>query len=519
MNPIIKKWKQFLKEQEEQEPAPVLDLSKELDSGFCDFNPLINQYAQSSPDGLAEMLIFVVATQQMRWYDVVPKFPLLMQHLREKDILLDPKDSFVNDQGKTIYNIPKSIAQLTLGPRKNAIQYMWENREGIYSTLKPMFSTYNKGGEDSLAKEEALFNIYLEFIKLPGLGLPKAAFAAQLIVGRLGCIDSINLNLYKGLDPEGQLITYDKTGRPSFKTPGKTKKTGIVQITKGGVKLAQKYVQFLKHIAEMTGTTEASVSKQLWNSWVELVALKINKKDDITVIMPGGKEYTVPNDYSKNISKADVNPSAAFRKKYIGRITGKDISRQHDPRKMFEGAKKWDKYVKGLINEALPFGGYEPAAIGGVSNRGVELQPHPGNMETGVEEDTTQSIKAVMHQNGKVLLLKCNEDKRGWDLPGGHIKEDENSLQALRREVFEETGLQIINPKIIHGYRHKNKIFAEGGFGGGEVQLSEEHDSHAFMSLEEIKKQPISEAFLKAIELALGEAEETRKVKIKIIMG
>ena len=71
MNPIIKKWKQFLKEQEEQEPAPVLDLSKELDSGFCDFNPLINQYAQSSPDGLAEMLIFVVATQQMRWYDVV----------------------------------------------------------------------------------------------------------------------------------------------------------------------------------------------------------------------------------------------------------------------------------------------------------------------------------------------------------------------------------------------------------------------------------------------------------------
>ena len=29
------------------------------------------------------------------------------------------------------------------------------------------------------------------------------------------------------------------------------------------------------------------------------------------------------------------------------------------------------------------------------------------------------------------------------DLPGGHIKNDENLIQGLKREVFEETGLQI----------------------------------------------------------------------------
>lgn len=343
----------LIKEVLENEEANVLDLRKELDSGFCDYNPLINQYAQSSPDGLAEMLIFVVATQQMRWYDVVPKFPLLMKHLKDKGALLDPEDAFVNDKGKTVYNIPKAFAQLTLGPRKNAIQYMWENRDSVYSKLKPMFTTYNKGGEDSFAKEEALFNIYLEFIKLPGLGLPKAAFAAQLIVGRLGCIDSINLNLYKGLDPEGQLITYDKTGRPSFKTPGKTKKTGIVQVTKGGVKLAQKYVEFLKHIAEMTKSTEAKVSQQLWDSWVELVSMKINLKGDIDVVMPGGKKFVVPNDYSKNIKGADTNPSAGFRQKYIGKITPKDVSRQHFPKTMYENQKKWSNYIWKVINEGV----------------------------------------------------------------------------------------------------------------------------------------------------------------------
>ena len=59
---LFENWREFLKEEESE--SNVLDLSKELDSGFCDFNPLINQFAQHEPDTLAEMLIFVVATQQ-----------------------------------------------------------------------------------------------------------------------------------------------------------------------------------------------------------------------------------------------------------------------------------------------------------------------------------------------------------------------------------------------------------------------------------------------------------------------
>ena len=76
MKLLFENWRRYLSEEEEgEEESNVLDLSKELDSGFCDYNPLINQYAQYSPEQLAEMLIFVIATQRMRWYDVVPKFP------------------------------------------------------------------------------------------------------------------------------------------------------------------------------------------------------------------------------------------------------------------------------------------------------------------------------------------------------------------------------------------------------------------------------------------------------------
>ena len=84
MKKLFENWRGFITEQEEE--GNVLDLSKELDSGFCDFNPLINQYAQNNADNLAEMLIFVIATQQMRWYDVVPKFPTMMAYIKKEDI-------------------------------------------------------------------------------------------------------------------------------------------------------------------------------------------------------------------------------------------------------------------------------------------------------------------------------------------------------------------------------------------------------------------------------------------------
>jgi len=351
---LFENWRQYLKENEEEEEANVLDLRKELDSGFCEYNPLINQHAQYSPDNLAEMLIFVVATQQMRWFDVVPKFPIMMRYIKDNDGLLDPETMYTDERtGKTFYKIPKDFSQLALGFRKNAIEHIWQHRSEIYSTLSPLFNTYNNAGEDTIAKEESIFEIYLELISTPGLGLPKAAFASQLIIGRLGCIDSINLNLYKGLDPGGELITYDKLGSPTFKTPGMSKKGGkIISVTKGGVRLAEKYIEFLKTIAALTKTTEAKISQQLWDSWVELVTLKINKKGDIDVLMPGGKKFVVPNDYTKSTKGAGINPSATFRQKYIGKITPQDVSRQHFPPQMYENIDKWSSYFYEILGEA-----------------------------------------------------------------------------------------------------------------------------------------------------------------------
>ena len=346
MKLLIENFRKFVKEAEEAEEEEIeievgdepniLDLSGELDSGFCEFNPTINQYAQSSPEGMAEMLIFVIATQRSRWYDVVEKFPILMAYIREHDTLLDPKQSSVDEKGKRFYHLPKTIGSLTLGFRKDAIHSIWENKDSFYSDIMSVVDKFNNAGGNTIAKEEAQFEIYLKLLTVPGLALPKAAFASQLIIGRLGCIDSINMNLYKGLDPEGKLITVNKKGNPTFKSLSKKKdkSSGIITLTKGGIKLAERYVEFLKQIAELTQT--ADISRQLWDSWVEMVAKKINVGGDLTVILPDGEKYIVPNDYSRRRSKEYLGKR--------GKASAKGVSGEHDPRSLSESQKIWTEY-------------------------------------------------------------------------------------------------------------------------------------------------------------------------------
>tara|TARA_R110000824_G_scaffold270827_1_gene459273 strand:- start:163 stop:1131 length:969 start_codon:yes stop_codon:yes gene_type:complete len=279
---------------------------------------------------------------------------MLMKYIKQNDGLLT---------GEEFQDFPQPIKSLILGFRKNAIDYIWRNRERLYSSMMSDINKYNNAKSGTIEKEEAMFSIYLKFLTVPGLGLPKAAFASQLIIGRLGCIDSINLNIYKGLDPEGKLIKTDKDGKVGFKTAGKKLDTSsnLYRITKGGVELAQKYVEFLKQIADMNSTTEANISKSLWDTWVEIVAKKINLDGDLEVVMPGGKRFKIPNDYSKKASKGDSDHAGKFRDKWMGKITGKDVSRQHHPEKMFEGLLKESSgtTIRKVLREAIKRGLFE----------------------------------------------------------------------------------------------------------------------------------------------------------------
>jgi len=57
------------------------------------------------------------------------------------------------------------------------------------------------------------------------------------------------------------------------------------------------------------------------------------------------------------------------------------------------------------------------------------------------------SVKAVIKcPLGNILIMRrANDDGGGgqWDIPGGAIEDGEGQVEALKREVFEETGLTI----------------------------------------------------------------------------
>jgi len=326
----------------------LIDLTKPLEGGFCEFNPQINQFAQSGPDEFAEMIIFVIATILKRWYEVVPAFPVLMKTIKEKGTLIDKSDPDFYDK-----NIRANhFAHLVLS-KLPSIDKVWQERQQIYSRIKPLIDKYNRS--NGIAKEEAIFDIYLAFLHVPYLGIAKAAFATQLAIGRLGCIDSVNMNLYKDLDKSGKLITVNAKGHSTFQGISKStpKKTNILTVSPDGIELAKSYVEFLKVIAKQTKSGEAGVSRFLWDSWTTLIEAKMNAPKgtkSIDVIMPSGEKISVPNDYTDD-TKSEINPlTTGFRKQYSGNITAKDISRQHHPRMMTEGFKKWTKYFYKTLN-------------------------------------------------------------------------------------------------------------------------------------------------------------------------
>lgn len=47
----------------------------------------------------------------------------------------------------------------------------------------------------------------------------------------------------------------------------------------------------------------------------------------------------------------------------------------------------------------------------------------------------------VINENDEVLMIKTQ--KAGWTFPGGQVEVGENVIHAVKREVFEETGVDI----------------------------------------------------------------------------
>ena len=71
----------------------------------------------------------------------------------------------------------------------------------------------------------------------------------------------------------------------------------------------------------------------------------------------------------------------------------------------------------------------------------------------GDRVDRTEKVELavlcmVYHGNQILVQNRQKDDWRGWVLPGGHVELGESFVDAVIREIREETGLTIRNPKL-----------------------------------------------------------------------
>ena len=64
----------------------------------------------------------------------------------------------------------------------------------------------------------------------------------------------------------------------------------------------------------------------------------------------------------------------------------------------------------------------------------------------GNTEISTPGARAVIINGENKILLEERSDFKVWGLPGGTADPGEDIMKTIRREVFEETGLTILNP-------------------------------------------------------------------------
>ena len=125
-------------------------------------------------------------------------------------------------------------------------------------------------------------------------------------------------------------------------------------------------------------------------------------------------------------------------------------------------------------------------------------------------------VKILLRKNGKYLLLRRNTKKypniKGeWDIVGGRIDPGSRLLENLKREVKEETQLEITSsPVLIHAQdiipnaeKHVVRLTYVGDTEGEPILDLDENEEYKWLSLDDLKNQNNLDIYVKEV-LDLG---------------
>ena len=112
-----------------------------------------------------------------------------------------------------------------------------------------------------------------------------------------------------------------------------------------------------------------------------------------------------------------------------------------------------------------------------------------------MEDNKFASVGAIVLRNGEVLLVRHTYGSSAGQLlnPSGYMKHNEMPYDALRREILEETGVEI-NPKGLLAVRCSKKdwwlVFLADYVAGTPRSDNKENSEALFMPCEEAINHP-----------------------------
>jgi 8-oxo-dGTP diphosphatase len=116
------------------------------------------------------------------------------------------------------------------------------------------------------------------------------------------------------------------------------------------------------------------------------------------------------------------------------------------------------------------------------------------------------SVKVLIRDGeGRCLVLRRAMSSKGnpgkWDFPGGKVDPGESIDQSARREVLEETGLEIAIGRVMGAAESESPsnrvayLILEGHVQSNAVQLSTEHEDYAWVEPGELARMDLVPQF------------------------
>jgi len=117
----------------------------------------------------------------------------------------------------------------------------------------------------------------------------------------------------------------------------------------------------------------------------------------------------------------------------------------------------------------------------------------------------------IVNEEGKYLIahrsFTNDHEPDKWDLFGGTVEDKETLEETLERELDEEAAIRVKILRLIHGYdymsgefRHQFQLTFLCEYQGGEIKYeADDHDSHRWVTLDELAAIPNKIGFLNSL--------------------